>query len=154
MENVQAIMLGVKSEDVKTSIAVAESGKRVDNQFLCKKDDEVIVGRLHTGDENKKTQYKYGKLSIMNDNSTYEVILSDYKWSDSMKESNSSFHCPPSCIIVGREHSGDENGLTRYAYKEVGIRKKATRTEPAGPYIPVYQSESMTYNQQVVTIDN
>ena len=37
------------------------------------------------------------------------------KW---IKESASSYICPPDTIMIGREHQGDENGNTRYKYTE------------------------------------
>lgn len=33
-----------------------------------------------------------------------------------MKESDSSYTCPEDTVIIGREHSGDENGDTKYIY--------------------------------------
>lgn len=33
---------------------------------------------------------------------------------NTVKESNSTFECPPNMALIGRKHSGDENGSTTY----------------------------------------
>lgn len=39
--------------------------------------------------------------------------------SQEMKESNSSFVCPPNTVLTGRWHNGDENGPTKYEYADL-----------------------------------
>lgn len=128
------ILLGVNSSDVKME-TIDESGAHSwrDDQgslFLCPKEEQVIVGRMHLGDENGKTTYKFGTLSFMNaDKNLYEFKLSGVKYSEYFKESDSEFICDNGGLIVGREHIGDENGKTRYAYRELYVRKKDKKNE-------------------------
>lgn len=61
-EQVRKIILGVRSSDVKTD-TIDESGASAvrddkGSVFLCPKNDQVIVGRMHLGDEDGKTTYK------------------------------------------------------------------------------------------------
>jgi len=135
VQEIRRIFLAVRSSDVKTE-TIDESGTAAlrddkGSVFLCPKDDQVIVGRMHLGDENGKTSYKYGALSFINDgvSKNYEYKLSDVFYSDYMKESDSSFICLDGALIVGREHIGDENGKTRYAYKKLYARKKSAKND-------------------------
>ena len=128
-----SIILGVRSSDVQTS-TVDESGAKkhrddVGSEFLCPKSTQVIVGRMHLGDENGKTTYKYGAISFLNDdNNEYEFKLSDVMYSDYFQENSSAFNCEDhyleGTLIVGREHIGDEKGKTRYAYKKLYAKAK------------------------------
>lgn len=129
VQSLSGIILGVRSTDVKTE-TVDESGTYTvrddrESEFLCPKDNQVIVGRMHLGDENGKTTYKYGTLSFVNgDDKTYEFVLSDLIYSEYMEESNSDYSVPEGALLVGREHIGDENGKTRYAYRKLYVKKK------------------------------
>jgi hypothetical protein len=73
--------------------------------------DQVLLGRAHSGDENGLTTYYCGLILI--DGQTVQV--SPPTWSASQRESGSFFAAPPNQVLVGRQHSGDENGPTRYA---------------------------------------
>lgn len=42
--------------------------------------------------------------------------LSKIQTSEPIRESNSSFSAPAGNVIVGRKHTGDENGMTEYQY--------------------------------------
>lgn len=81
----------------------------------------VIVGRVHKGDENGKTFYISAELII--DSSIKEpapegtMIVPYFRnTSETFKESNSDFICPPNMVMTGRSHTGDENGPTIYQY--------------------------------------
>lgn len=96
---------------------------------------------MHLGDENGKTTYKYGALSFLNDgNKEYEFKLSDVLYSEYYKESGSSFNIGEGymegTLIVGREHIGDENGQTRYAYKKLYAKAKKIKSGLYANYIP------------------
>jgi hypothetical protein len=125
------LILGVNSSDTRESFPINESGKkplRDDDYggFICSTEDQVIVGRFHKGDEHGGTIYRFGKLSIINDDKNeYEVVTSGIMETDYMKESFSKFTCEDGCAIVGREHKGDENGETKYYYRRIGVRKKS-----------------------------
>lgn len=128
-QEVNKIILGVRSSTVQTK-TIDESGARkiMDDEetgFICPKSNQVIVGRAHLGDENGKTTYKYGELSFLNDDyKEYEFELSDVFYSNYFSEKDSCYACPEGALIVGREHIGDENGKTRYAYKKLYVKKK------------------------------
>ncbi|MEV0372453.1 hypothetical protein AB0I10_21900 [Streptomyces sp. NPDC050636] len=72
---------------------------------------QVLLGRAHYGDENGNTTYYCGLIFISGE----IVQVSAPTWSDSQRESNSFFAAPADEALVGRVHSGDENGQTRYA---------------------------------------
>ena len=88
----------------------------------------VIVGRKHTGDENGLTYYLTGKPKIFDVdlcNEVHEVriaVLDRYN-SDSFKQSNLNFTCEGNNVIVGRTHTGDENGFTTFVYAELAVKK-------------------------------
>ena len=42
------------------------------------------------------------------------IIVQGTGWSSSQKESDSSYVCSSNQVMIGRRHSGDENGQTRY----------------------------------------
>lgn len=71
---------------------------------------QVLTGRQHTGDENGRTTYYCSTITI-ND---IPVVVSPGGWAERIKESNSIFVAPGNEALVGRWHSGDENGYTRY----------------------------------------
>ncbi|MFI6504679.1 hypothetical protein [Nonomuraea typhae] len=72
---------------------------------------QVMLGRSHSGDENGNTTYYCGFILIDN-----EIVQVDGStWTGSQRENDSLFTAPPSQAMVGRVHSGDENGPTRHA---------------------------------------
>lgn len=73
--------------------------------------NQVLLGRAHSGDENGNTTYYCGLILI----DGQLVKVSAPSWSDAQRESNSFFAAPPNEALTGRQHSGDENGPTRYA---------------------------------------
>ena len=95
----------------------------------------VIVGRKHTGDENGLTYYLTGKPKIFDVDLCNEVheariaVLDRYN-SDSFKQSNLNFTCEGNNVIVGRTHTGDENGVTTFVYAELAVKK----VNPIGRY--------------------
>ncbi|SEC27772.1 hypothetical protein SAMN05428945_2482 [Streptomyces sp. 2224.1] len=73
---------------------------------------QVLIGRAHSGDENGNTTYYCGFILIHDE----LVQVSGPTWSSSQRESGSFFSAPPpNKALSGRQHSGDENGQTRYA---------------------------------------
>lgn len=95
----------------------------------------VIVGRKHAGDENGYTYYLTGKPKIFDVDLCNEVheariaVLDRYN-SDSFKQSNLNFTCEGNNVIVGRAHTGDENGFTTFVYAELAVKK----VNPIGRY--------------------
>ncbi|MFF8618895.1 hypothetical protein [Streptomyces sp. NPDC015350] len=72
---------------------------------------QVMLGRSHSGDENGNTTYYCGFI-LIND----ELVKVDgAAWTGSQRESDSLFTAPADQAMVGRVHSGDENGSTQHA---------------------------------------
>jgi len=92
--------------------------KESESEFLCPS-DTVMTGRSHTGDENGTTTYEYASLKATLDGKTVvgKITVEDVQWETFSKaESNGlMYDAPVGRVIVGRKHSGDENGETRYA---------------------------------------
>ncbi|MFE2141537.1 hypothetical protein ACFXA3_07235 [Streptomyces sp. NPDC059456] len=78
---------------------------------LCS-DDQVLIGRAHTGDENGITTYFCGWVEI----DGVPAQVGEVEWSEYQPENRSDFTAPLSKVLVGRHHYGDENGPTRYAF--------------------------------------
>lgn len=75
-------------------------------------EDEVIIGRLHGGDENGNTQYRTAYLTV----NGRELTLLNRHTVGPYRESSSSSTAGAGELMVGRSHSGDENGSTYYQY--------------------------------------
>ncbi|MBU9908586.1 hypothetical protein KTQ96_11665 [Prevotella copri] len=134
-DNDKAVLIGYVLIDQlqdKGTKGIVESGKDVifnngtssyKAKFGC-----VIVGRKHTGDENGLTYYLTGKPKIFDvdlRNEVHEVRFAvfDRHNSDSFKQSNLNFTCEGNNVIVGRTHTGDENGFTTFVYAELAVKK-------------------------------
>lgn len=92
-----------------------------------------MTARYHSGDENGKSSAKFKALVLSDEarNAGYEdvwLVFEDYVF---MKESSSSLKCRqnPAVVITGREHEGDENGMTYYQLARVMARKAVGDTE-------------------------
>ncbi|MEU8378614.1 hypothetical protein [Streptosporangium sp. NPDC048865] len=94
---------------IRVERAYAESVPEWNTQFTCPT-NQVLTGRSHVGDENAWTTY-YCSWIFVNDEQV-RVHLGD--WTSGQKESRSEYVAPPDQALVGRAHSGDENGTTRY----------------------------------------
>ncbi|MGW2213369.1 hypothetical protein ACWCSD_00140 [Nonomuraea sp. NPDC001684] len=81
--------------------------KENDSSFFCPQ-NEVLIGRAHHGDENGHTTYWCGKIWI--DRTQVAVSTNHYQLVD--PETYSWFEAPESNAMVGREHDGDENGIS------------------------------------------
>lgn len=140
----EMFLIGVPALKIETK----ELEKESSSEFVCPEDDQIIVGRYHKGDENGKTQYKYGKIKIvrrLNESSNLKAVgirLSKTFSSERMKESSSGF-LNDNVVIVGRKHSGDENGETSYLYKRVFV-ESAT-----GMFLPCKAIVSEQYSKTV-----
>lgn len=75
-------------------------------------EDEVLIGRLHSGDENGNTQYRTAYLTYQG----RELSLQNQHTVGPYRESSSSSTAGAGELMVGRSHSGDENGTTYYQY--------------------------------------
>ncbi|GAA2881775.1 hypothetical protein GCM10010517_44830 [Streptosporangium fragile] len=75
--------------------------------------NQVLLSRSHRGDENGYTTYHCGWIFI-NDEQVQVHTANVWTPSQGLKESKSDFVAPPDQALVGRWHTGDENGLTKY----------------------------------------
>lgn len=101
----------------------SESMKESGSSFLCPS-NMVLTGRLHSGDENGSTIYEYASLKAISANGEViadaDITVQNVTWVEYEKESTGEgYDAPYGKVIVGRRHSGDENGRTAYAIGEV-----------------------------------
>ncbi|MEU8378615.1 hypothetical protein [Streptosporangium sp. NPDC048865] len=94
---------------IRVERTYSETVYESNSQFTCPP-DQVLTGRSHFGDENRPTTYYCSTIFI--DDQRVEVHSGD--WSAAQRESRSNYVAPLDQALVGRSHSGDENGDTRY----------------------------------------
>lgn len=109
------------------SALIQESGKNSAgvSTFECPP-NTVITGRWHQGDENGNTQYQYSELIAGALICFYDETETSSEIQESGKDNDgtSSFICPENAVIVGRCHTGDENGMTQYKYTTLSFGEK------------------------------
>lgn len=102
----------------KQSVSMIESA----SSFQCPS-NTVLTGRIHLGDENGSTIYEYASLRAISADGNVldaDITVQNITWTDEISESEGwGYDAPYGKVIVGRMHSGDENGETRYAIGEV-----------------------------------
>ncbi|MFD1541601.1 hypothetical protein [Nonomuraea guangzhouensis] len=79
--------------------------------------NEVLLGRSHSADWNGNTTYYCGRIYIDRQPAQVSAPI----WSDEQRESSSHFEAPADHALVGRQHSGNENGPTRYAHASLTV---------------------------------
>ena len=89
----------------------------------------------HAGDENGYTYYLTGKpkifdVDLCNEVDEVGIAVLDRHTTDSFKQSNLNFTCEGNNVIVGRAHTGDENGFTTFVYAELAVQE----VKPTGEY--------------------
>lgn len=75
-------------------------------------DGYVIVGRKHSGDENKKTSYMVAKITFNGRETTVLETNSLIEYQLYVESKGIFFQTEPYFLYIGRVHSGDENGFT------------------------------------------
>ncbi|WP_420125976.1 hypothetical protein [Longimicrobium sp.] len=102
-----ALWTGWMQESGKSSVGYSE--------FICPP-GAVMTGREHQGDENGNTRYQYADVR-------YNGLLTSTTpgaWSTPERESSGTLQMAPvGEVMVGRKHSGDENGYTEYKYSYI-----------------------------------
>ena len=92
------------------------------SSFLCPS-NTVMTGRLHCGDENGETIYEYAELKAVDEkgNLVDGVITVEFAgWVDVYGENiGREYDAPLGYVIIGRKHTGDEEGNTSYAIGKV-----------------------------------
>lgn len=132
-----------ESEEIKESAGVA----------FAAPSNMLITGRRHVGDENGNTRYQYASLKAIDyfgKEVSGIITISDLQWSEERRESNSAnfFQAPAGRVITGRQHSGDENGNTKYQTGIVYFNGKPTTVLSASSllsYIKVKESGGTFY---------
>jgi Flp pilus assembly pilin Flp len=103
--------------------------KEKNSSFLCPT-NTVMTGRYHGGDENGQTQYEYATLKAIDGSGNPvagTITVEDVRWESSFKESSGNgYVAPANRVIVGRQHSGDENGQTKYATAIINFNAQST----------------------------
>jgi hypothetical protein len=100
---------------ISTSGAIKEA-----NSSFTAPDPQVLVGRMHTGDENGNTTYQYAPLvADPNSGVNLQYTLENAVWTDGIKQSDLSYNAPSGWVIIGRSHDGDENGTTKFHIAQV-----------------------------------
>ncbi|MBB4913225.1 hypothetical protein [Streptosporangium saharense] len=102
----------INGEQVRVSIGDWSPGQKESRSSYSAPADQALVGRSHTGDENGTTRYRAATLSWQG----RPVRLTATTWSGDHKESKHTFQADYNRVLVGRSHSGDENGKTRYQH--------------------------------------
>ena len=102
----------------------SEEHKESDSaNFFQAPNGRVITGRQHFGDENGNTRYQTGVV-LFNGKQTTVLSASTLLANVSLKESGGTFFRSASrFILLGRTHSGDENGKTTYYQGYIRIDK-------------------------------
>jgi len=117
-------------------------------QFNCPP-NQVLTGRTHIGDENRPTTYYCSTIFINNE----QVTVHSGDWSGAQRESRSNYVAPLDQALVGRWHSGDENGLTRYRTGALYWQNRQVRLTGAAWTGQYQESSHTTYagDNQVMT---
>ncbi|MFD0885598.1 hypothetical protein ACFQ08_13670 [Streptosporangium algeriense] len=105
----------INGEQVEVHAGDWSASQRESRSSYSAPTDQALVGRWHTGDENGMTRYRTGALYWQG----RQVRLTNLSWSGEYKESNHTVQAGYNRVFVGRSHSGDENGKTRYQYGTV-----------------------------------
>ncbi len=119
-----------------------ESNFKNDANVTTCSGNKILVGRYHSGDENGTSQLKCGTFHVHSSENTstsscysglygFTVTVENTYWTDWKGEKGSSFNAPYGYVIIGREHSGDERGKTRYLVGKVYVsngKNKSTAT--------------------------
>ncbi|MFB7504824.1 hypothetical protein [Streptomyces broussonetiae] len=105
----------IDGQQVRVSPPTWSSSQRESNSFFAASANQVLVGRQHSGDENGPTKYATATMSA----GGREVELTSHRWSPGQRESSSYSKSGDDEVMVGRQHSGDENGQTRYQYARI-----------------------------------
>jgi len=107
----------VNDEQARVYIGDWTSGQKESRSSYTAPADQALAGRWHTGDENGTTRYRTATIHWQGG----QVRLTDSGWSGEHKESNHNWQAEPAKVMIGRWHTGDENGKTKYQYATVTV---------------------------------
>ncbi|MEV8634711.1 hypothetical protein AB0395_23945 [Streptosporangium sp. NPDC051023] len=130
---------------IKVERVYSESVLERRDAFTCPA-NQVLTGRSHVGDENKWTTYYCSWIFINGE----QVEVHSGDWTSSQRESKSSYTAPTDQALVGRWHTGDENGMTKYrtgALYWQGRQVRLTNLPWSGDYTESNHTVQAGYNQ-------
>ena len=96
---------------------------------MCASQNQMLYSRIHSDDENGISEYRFSGLHAIDINGETingDITIEDLEWSEWHKQSDSADFFlstdleDKSRVLTGRQHTGDENGKTRY---QTGIVK-------------------------------
>ncbi len=98
----------------------------------------VITGMKHSGDEEENTYYEYATLKAVNylgEEVSGTIVVGNLTWTEEHQESDSAnfYITPYSRVIVGRQHTGDENGNTKYLVGTVSFNGSTASIVSSSP---------------------
>lgn len=129
-ENGNEVKAQIDVTDIQWSDSIIESS----GYGYIATSNRVIVGRMHTGDENGYTKYA---TAIVKANGVLATVI-DPRNSASFKESSGVwFVTDAQRIIIGRVHSGDENGLTYFVTARLLVDAYSQKPAPEGTRIVI-----------------
>ena len=102
-------------------------------------DNMVMIGRKHTGDENGETVCLFATLQAIVSSGLGifgSISIVNTKWDNPIKESDSSYYAPDGYVILGRRHTGDENGYTQYKIGKILFNNVPTEVIPIQNQLP------------------
>jgi len=105
------------------------------SSFIAK-DNRVITGRRHEGDENGPTWYRTSIVLV----DGFETRIINKSEMHPLKESSGHwFYASAYDVVVGRRHRGDENGLTWYTTANIAIN---IPNYISGSYVPPNETKT------------
>lgn len=120
-----------------------------ENALFVAPSNMILTGRKHMGDENGKTLCQYSPLVAIDVNGNVRqgtISVIKRRWTEWVSESDSFYLAPDNCVITGRQHNGDENGLTRYEVGEVMFNNVKAKVKTVDT---ISSTESFTESQGV-----
>ncbi|MFI5868072.1 hypothetical protein [Streptomyces sp. NPDC051546] len=84
---------------------------------------ELVTARYgpDLGNEKDNTRYLTGQLWVEVDGAKHQVTVINANWSESQRESNSSYLASAKQVLTGRQHHGDENGIATYQHADLAL---------------------------------
>jgi hypothetical protein len=134
--SVAQIVLNVQS--------TSQSYKESDSSFECPP-NTVMIGRMHSGDENGQTVYQYATLKAIDSSGNTvpgSLVVENSGWSSPQKESSSDFQAPRNQVFTARRHKGDENGDTWYKTGQIYFNNRLIYIDPEPDDLKITVKES------------
>ena len=167
-----AILPKKKGEKTVTESAKKLFGRHGNGKVKCTGDLDAFYYRMHTGDENGKTTYKWGEIvlcdlaeqkivskcsAVKEKDASYIITLANETSEGVGNESSSSWNAKPGYVMTGRIHVGDENEPSTIISKQIVVKDKATgNVLPLSADTPVVitsEKESNGTNVQVPLVN-